>query len=61
MGGYVVGIDKSRLEGAPVLAVDETSRLEDEAYGRQFHDYYGTRPVLGLPCASLPRLRRPDT
>jgi hypothetical protein len=47
MGGYVVDIDKSRLEGAPVLAADETSRLEDEAYGRQLHDYYGTRPYWG--------------
>jgi hypothetical protein len=47
MGGYVVDIDKARLEGAPVLAADETSRLEDQAYGRQLHDYYGTRPYWG--------------
>ena len=34
MGGYVVDIDKARLEGAPVLGAGETSRLEDQAYGR---------------------------
>ena len=47
MGGYVVDIDKARLEGAPVLAAGEMSRLEDQAYGRQIHDYYGTRLYWG--------------
>jgi hypothetical protein len=47
MGGYVVDIDKARLEGAPVLAAGETTRLEDQAYGRQLHDYYGARPYWG--------------
>ena len=42
--GYVVDIDRSRLEGAPSYAADEPSRWDDPDYGRSITNYYG-RPV----------------
>ncbi len=39
--GYVVDIDRSRLEGAPSYAATDTSAWNDPAYGRQVNDYYG--------------------
>ncbi|WP_158745945.1 PRC-barrel domain-containing protein [Acidisphaera sp. L21] len=44
LGGYVVDLDRDRLEGAP--AYDEATRtaLEDEMFGRRVHDYYGVEP-----------------
>jgi sporulation protein YlmC with PRC-barrel domain len=41
-GGYVVNIDRSRLEGAPVYSGDEPDRWADPAYGQQIDAYYGT-------------------
>lgn len=41
-GGYVVDIDRSRLEGAPSYAADETAIWEDPDYGRRVTDYYGS-------------------
>ncbi len=38
-GGYVVDIDKSRLEQAPHYASDHPSY--DDVYGRQVHGYWG--------------------
>lgn len=39
-GGYVVDLDKSRLENAP--RYDEANTPEyDRDYGRTVHDYYG--------------------
>jgi sporulation protein YlmC with PRC-barrel domain len=40
-GGYVVDIDRDRLEGAPSYAADETALWDDPAYGRRVSDYYG--------------------
>ena len=40
-GGYVVDIDRSRLEGAPSYATDEAATWDDPAYGRRIDDYYG--------------------
>jgi sporulation protein YlmC with PRC-barrel domain len=40
-GGYVVNIDRSRLEGAPSYAADETGMWDDPGYGRRVTDYYG--------------------
>ena len=40
-GGYVVDIDRSRLEGAPSYTADETATWIDPAYGRKVDDYYG--------------------
>ena len=41
LGGYVVNLDKSQLEGAPVY---EDTALDDEAFGRRVHEYYGVEP-----------------
>jgi sporulation protein YlmC with PRC-barrel domain len=40
-GGYVVDIDRSRLEGAPSYSSRDSDRWTDPAYGRQVNDYYG--------------------
>jgi sporulation protein YlmC with PRC-barrel domain len=40
-GGYVVDIDRSRLEAAPSYRSSEASRWDDPTYGRQVNDYYG--------------------
>ncbi len=42
--GYVVNLDRTRLEGAPVYAAEDTTMLNDEAFGRRVHDYYGVEP-----------------
>ena len=39
--GYVVELDRTRLEGAPSYAADETSIWDDPAYSRSITDYYG--------------------
>jgi sporulation protein YlmC with PRC-barrel domain len=42
-GGYVVDLDRSRLQGAPSYSPSETSRWDDPNYGRQVDEYYGIR------------------
>jgi hypothetical protein len=42
--GYVVDLDRDRLEGAPSYAPGETGQWDDPAYGRHITDYYA-RPV----------------
>ena len=39
-GGYVVDIDRSRLEGAPVYSDSTAESWIDPAYGTQINDYY---------------------
>jgi sporulation protein YlmC with PRC-barrel domain len=39
-GGYVVDLDKSKLEGAPSYRAGEEP-VYDGAYGRSVYDYYG--------------------
>jgi hypothetical protein len=39
-GGYVVDLDKQKLEGAPTYRIGEEPRYDTE-YGRRVHDYYG--------------------
>ncbi len=39
--GYVVDIDRSRLEGAPSYAAADTAAWDDPAYGSRVNDYYG--------------------
>jgi hypothetical protein len=43
-GGYVVDLDRSKLEGAPTYGTAETPNWSDRRWGQQVHDYYGTRP-----------------
>jgi sporulation protein YlmC with PRC-barrel domain len=40
-GGYVVNLDRPRLEGAPVYGANETSAWDDPAYRRRIDEYYG--------------------
>ena len=40
-GGYVVDIDRSRLEGAPSYTASDADRWNDPTYGRKVNDYYG--------------------
>jgi hypothetical protein len=44
-GGYVVDIDRRRLEGAPSYAANESTLWDDPAYGRRVSDYYMTTMV----------------
>jgi hypothetical protein len=44
-GGYVVDIDRTRLEGAPSYAADATTTWSDPAYGRKVDDYYGATTI----------------
>ena len=46
--GYVVDIDKRRLEGAPSYAASDTPNWGDRQWGRQITDYYGV-PPYGMP------------
>jgi PRC-barrel domain len=43
-GGYVVDLDRSKLEGAPTYGASETPDWSDRRWGQQVHDYYGARP-----------------
>ena len=43
-GGYVVDLDRNKLEGAPTFGTDETPNWSDRHWGQRVHDYYGTRP-----------------
>lgn len=47
-GGYVVDVDRQTLEGAPSYADDAAAEWHDPAWGRQVHDYYGTRPYSDI-------------
>ena len=40
-GGYVVNIDRSRLEGAPTYTTSDLNRWDDRSYGTRVNDYYG--------------------
>ena len=43
-GGYVVDLDRSKLEGAPSYGTSEMPNWSDRRWGQQVHDYYGSRP-----------------
>jgi hypothetical protein len=43
-GGYVIDLDPSMLERAPAYETTDTPNWSDRSWGRQVHDYYGTRP-----------------
>jgi sporulation protein YlmC with PRC-barrel domain len=44
LGGYNVALPVERLKGAPSYGANESVNLDDRAYGRKIHDYYGTAP-----------------
>ena len=39
-GGYVVDLDKEKLQSGPRFRADEEPRFDDD-YGRRVYDYYG--------------------
>jgi hypothetical protein len=46
-GGYVVNIDRSRLEGAPTYTPSDMGTWDDPAYGRRINDT--TEPEQATP------------
>ncbi len=42
--GYVVNLDKDKLKGAPNYGAGDRMDWEDQAWGRQVHEYYGVTP-----------------
>jgi hypothetical protein len=40
MGGFVVDLDRSKLEGGPYYGRDEDPWSRDPEYGRSVHRYY---------------------
>ena len=49
-GGYVVDLDKDRLQGAPTYSASDSSRWSDQSYTGAIDDYYGvSRYSHGLP------------
>ena len=49
LGGYVVEIDESRLEGAPSYPVGTEPAWGDPEYEGRLHDYYGVGPYWSIP------------
>jgi hypothetical protein len=43
-GGYVVDIDRSRLEGAPSYTTSTMPNWSDQSYRRRIDEYYGVSP-----------------
>jgi len=43
-GGYVVDLDRRRLEGAPSYSTTDLPNWSDSAYGHRIDDYYGVPP-----------------
>jgi hypothetical protein len=43
-GGYVVDLDKDRLQGAPSYSSREAPDWGDPGYGRRIDDYHGPSP-----------------
>jgi PRC-barrel domain len=47
-GGYVVGLTKEQLQGAPTFAATESPAWGDRAYETRIHDYYKMAPYWGV-------------
>jgi hypothetical protein len=45
-GGYIVDIDKKKLEGAPAYGPRDHIDWDDQQWGRRVHDYYGVAPYF---------------
>ena len=43
-GGYIVDLDRRRLEGAPSYAGSDLPNWSDPAYGHRIDNYYGVPP-----------------
>lgn len=44
LGGYVTGLSKEQLEGAPAYDEGDDPAWGDRAYEKSVHDYYGVPP-----------------
>ena len=47
-GGYVVGLTREQLQGAPTFGGQERPAWGDRAYEKRIHDYYSAPPYWGL-------------
>jgi sporulation protein YlmC with PRC-barrel domain len=47
LGGYVVDVDPTVLEGAPAYAAGAAPRWGDQSYEEGVHRYYGAPPYWG--------------
>jgi hypothetical protein len=47
-GGYVVDLDRSRLEAAPSYTTSKMPNWSDQSYWRQIDEYYGVPPYGGV-------------
>ena len=47
-GGYVVGITKEQLQGAPTYGFKDTPAWGDRAYETRIHDHYKAAPYWGI-------------
>ena len=47
-GGYVVDLDRSRLEGAPSYTSSTLPNWSDQSYRRGIDEYYGVPPYPGI-------------
>ncbi len=47
LGGYVVDLDKDKLQGAPSFSRNETPDWSNRDWGTRVHDYYGVQPYWG--------------
>jgi sporulation protein YlmC with PRC-barrel domain len=47
LGGYVVDLDRSVLEGAPAYAADQSAALDDESFARNVDSHYGVESLWG--------------
>jgi hypothetical protein len=48
LGGYVVDLDRDRLEGAPAYESSYDPNWADRSYGNRIDDYYGVPTYWGL-------------
>lgn len=48
MGGYMVDLDKERLQGAPTYSSTDQPNWTDPDYTRRIDDYYGVPPYGGV-------------
>jgi sporulation protein YlmC with PRC-barrel domain len=56
LGGYVVDIDRSKLEGAPSYETSDTALWGEDTWGGRVNDHYGrpTENDIGFGSASVP-------
>jgi hypothetical protein len=49
LGGYVVDLDRDRLDAAPHYAAGEAPDWTSREWGRRVDDYWGARSIWGAP------------